>query len=58
MKILVRSFALSLVLAGLVANYHTQTKEGGRFIQGGVISNNMPIPVCPPNDPNACGIDK
>lgn len=58
MKTIVRSFTLTLVLAGLAATLHSQPNRVTHIQQCGVVPTNMPIPVCPPNDPNACDIDK
>ena len=56
MTSLVRGFALALVLAGLVAATHPQTNPAS---QASVVKpTDMPVPVCPPNDPNACHIEK
>ena len=58
MKIIARAFAITLVLAGFAATCHTQPHQTRHSIQGGLVPTDMPVPVCPPNDPNACGIDK
>ncbi len=57
MKNLVRAFVITLFVTGTVASFQSstmttaaaqasRTKTDGRF----------PIPMCPPSDPNACGI--
>lgn len=53
MKLIVRIFALSLVVTGAVASTHianaSQPTAGARV-------SALPVPMCPPDDPNACGI--
>jgi hypothetical protein len=53
MKLIARIFALSLVITGAVASTHianaSQTTVGTRV-------SALPIPMCPPDDPNACGV--
>ena len=54
MKNVIRAFVIALTLAGSVAytqiNASAQTKVSLAHV------NNMPMPCCPPNDPNACGM--
>jgi len=47
MKNLLRALALSLVVTGAVASTHIA--KASRV-------SDLPVPTCPPNDPNACGI--
>jgi hypothetical protein len=53
MKLIARIFALSLVVTGAVASTHianaSQPTVGARV-------SALPIPMCPPDDPNACGL--
>ena len=53
MKLIARIFALSLVETGAVATTHianaSQPAIGARV-------SAPPVPMCPPDDPNACGI--
>ena len=53
MKNILRALALSLVVTGAVASTHiakaSQPSIGSRV-------SDLPVPTCPPNDPNACGI--
>jgi hypothetical protein len=53
MKNILRALALSLVVTGAVASTHiaktSQPTIGSRV-------SDLPVPVCPPDDPNACGI--
>ena len=55
MTFLVRGFAVALVLAGLVAASHPQVNPVSRTA---AVKADVPIPVCPPNDPNACHIEQ
>jgi hypothetical protein len=56
MTYLVRGFALVLILAGLLAVTHPQANPTART--SAAKAADMPIPVCPPNDPNACHIEQ
>lgn len=53
MKNILRAFALSLVVTGLVASTHiakaSQPSVGSRIAD-------IPVPMCPPGDPSGCGI--
>jgi hypothetical protein len=49
---IVRGIAITLVVTGLFATVHSQTSKPN----GPTAS--IPVPVCPPNDPNACHIDQ
>ena len=53
MKLIARIFALSLVVTGAVASAHianaSQPTAHARV-------SAMPTPMCPPDDPNACGL--
>lgn len=52
-KNIVRVMTLSLAVAGIFATAQTSTKVSNGFA-GRV--NTVPVPCCPPNDPNACGL--
>lgn len=54
MKNIVRAFVVVLSLAGSVA--YTQISASAQTKVSVARVNNMPMPCCPPNDPNACGI--
>jgi len=54
MKNVVRAFALSLVVTGAFASTHINNSTTA--VSGKVSA--MPIPLCPPGDPNGCGICK
>ena len=53
MKIFIRAFALALVATGAVASLHASNSASTVTLAGKISS--PPIPMCPPNDPNACG---
>ena len=55
MKTVIRAFVVVLVLTGAAAS----TQIAGASSQTKVTvakTSAMPIPMCPPDDPNACGI--
>jgi hypothetical protein len=55
MKNLVRAFVVVIVLTGAVAS--TQTSSASTQNKVTVARTSMlPVPVCAPDDPNACGI--
>ena len=54
MKNLIRAFVLSLVVTGAVAS--TQTASSRNTSVVATRNSAMPTPMCPPDDPNACGI--
>ena len=55
MKLIVRAFVVVLALTGAAATAVTPSATSQKKIATGHVSF-MPIAVCPPNDPNACGI--
>ena len=57
MKQLVRAFVVVLALTGAVASTHIATASAQTKVSAAKTSA-MPVPTCPPDDPNACGIDK
>jgi hypothetical protein len=56
MTSLVRGFALALVVAGLFAATHPPANPTTRATVSGTVAE--PVPVCPPNDPDACHIEQ
>jgi len=55
MKIVIRSFVAFLVVVGVTAT--TQTSSAATSNKITVARTSMlPIPVCAPDDPNACGM--
>ncbi len=53
MKNLVRAFVVALTVTGAVASAHTPNASATPTITK---NSAMPIPCCPPDDPNACGL--
>ncbi len=54
MKNIIRAFVVVLTLAGSVA--YTQVNASANSTVSIAKVTSMPMPCCPPNDPNACGI--
>jgi hypothetical protein len=56
MQGLARGIAFTLVVAGLFVAVGPQTAQP----KGETVASKatIPVPVCPPNDPNACHIDQ
>jgi hypothetical protein len=55
MKLAIRSLVVILALAGAVATTQTSSASTSNKIVAARTSM-LPIPTCPPDDPNACGI--
>ncbi len=55
MNHIVRAFVVALVLTGAVASTQTSTASTQNKVTVAKVSM-LPIPMCPPDDPNACGI--
>jgi hypothetical protein len=55
MKHIVRAFVVVLVLTGAVATTQASNTSAKNKIVASRTSM-LPIPVCAPNDPNACGM--
>jgi hypothetical protein len=56
MKLIVRAFVVVLVLTGAAA---TTTQTSSASTQNKVTAartSMLPVPTCPPDDPNACGM--
>ncbi|QHN02071.1 hypothetical protein FTO74_00750 [Granulicella sp. WH15] len=53
-NIIVRTFVLSLALTGAVSSAHRANASTAATIMPKLSAG--PIPMCPPNDPHACGI--
>jgi len=54
MKNVLRAFALSLVVTGAVASTHINNNTAKTALVAKTSA--MPVPMCPPNDPTACGM--
>ena len=50
---MIRVFVVALALTGAVSTAHSKTT--GRAVVANASA--MPVPLCPINDPNGCGID-
>jgi len=48
---MIRAFVIALALTGAVSTAHSKTTA-----LGFVTASAYPVPMCPPNDPNACGM--
>ncbi|ADW70434.1 hypothetical protein [Granulicella tundricola] len=55
MKMIVRTLALALLVTGAVASANANTTSSSKSIVSSRTSA-MPVPTCPPDDPNGCGI--
>jgi hypothetical protein len=55
MKHLVRAVVVVLALTGAVASTQTSSATAKNKVAA-VRTSMLPIPSCPPNDPNACGM--
>jgi hypothetical protein len=55
MKIIVRSFVVAVALIGAVATIHANGSTKATTVHAAKTSA-WPVPVCPPSDPNGCGI--
>jgi hypothetical protein len=53
MKLFARVFALSLVITGAIASTHIANASQPTI---GAKVSALPVPMCDPNDPNACGM--
>ncbi len=57
MKYMVRAFVVVLALTGAIAS--TQIASASAQTKVTVAKTSaIPVPMCPSNDPNACGIDQ
>jgi hypothetical protein len=54
MKIIVRSFVVALALTGAFASSYAKAPSATATVKAAKTSA-MPVPVCPPSDPNGCG---
>ncbi len=55
MKHIVRAFVVALVLTGAVASTQTSSASTKNKVTVAKVSM-LPVPTCPPDDPNACGM--
>jgi len=58
MKYIVRAFVVALALTGAIASTHISSASAQtKASVANAKTSAFPIPMCDPNDPNACGID-
>jgi hypothetical protein len=55
MKHIVRAFVVVLVLTGAAASTQTSSASTQNKVTASRVSV-LPVPTCPPDDPNACGM--
>jgi hypothetical protein len=55
MKHIVRAFVVALVLTGAVASTQASSTSTKDKVSVAKVSM-LPVPTCPPDDPNACGM--
>jgi hypothetical protein len=56
MKHIVRAFVVALVLTGAVATTQTSSATTTQNKVTAARTSMLPVPMCAPDDPNACGI--
>ena len=54
MKTIIRTFVAVLALTGAVASAHTSSIASHQIVTAQMSA--FPVPMCPPDDPNACGM--
>ena len=57
MKTIVRSFVIALALTGFVATTATSTHASAKASVAAAKTSAMPVPRCPLNTPDGCGIN-
>jgi hypothetical protein len=55
MKHIVRAFVVALVLTGAAASTQIPSASAQNKVTAARVSV-LPVPTCPPDDPNACGM--
>ena len=55
MKIFVRSFVVALALTGAIGSSYAKAPSAAATVKVAKTSA-MPVPRCPPSDPNGCGL--
>ena len=56
MKHIVRAFVVALVLTGVAATTPTSSASTQNKVVASRVVASIPVPTCPPDDPNACGM--
>jgi hypothetical protein len=55
MKTIIRSFVIALAITGAVATSYANNSSSKATVSAAKTSA-MPVPSCPPNTPDGCGI--
>jgi hypothetical protein len=55
MKLVIRAFVVVLALTGAVATSQTSSASATNKVTAARTSM-LPVPMCPPDDPNGCGM--
>jgi hypothetical protein len=55
MKHIIRAFVVVLVLTGAAASTQIPSASATNKVSAAKVSV-LPVPTCPPDDPNACGM--
>ena len=58
MKNIVRAFVVVLALTGAVASTQTSSASASTIVASSMHSGLMPIPTCPPDGKQDCGMSK
>ena len=56
MKIVVRAFVLALTLTGIAATTQISSASTKTNVAVPAKTSAFPVPLCPPGDPDACGL--
>jgi hypothetical protein len=56
MKLIVRSLVIGLAVTGAIATSYSNAAPAKATVTASKTSA-MPVPRCPPDDPDGCGID-
>ena len=55
MKVIVRSLVVALAVTGAIATTYSNASSAKATVKVSKTSA-VPVPTCPPDDPNGCGI--
>jgi hypothetical protein len=56
MKIVVRAFVVALALTGIAATTQISSASTKTNVAVPAKTSAFPVPLCPPGDPDACGL--
>jgi hypothetical protein len=56
MTSIVRAFVVTLVLTGAAATTQISSASTQNKVVSSRVVASIPVPTCPPDDPNACGM--